>query len=79
MVLALLLGTASKATATSSAGGFACLFDLRHDGDETSMMSTTGQKMIPSTHRLAKAVLFLLRVCPETSVRITKFSEHKPD
>jgi hypothetical protein len=23
--------------------------------------------------------LFTLRVCPETSVRITKFSEHEPD
>jgi hypothetical protein len=25
------------------------------------------------------AVMVALRVCPETSVRITKFSEHEPD
>jgi hypothetical protein len=32
-----------------------------------------------ATFGLLIAAAVLLRVCPETSVRITKFSEHEPD
>ena len=52
---------------------------FRHAYGLCCFISTCGPSTSPQVKRLRQSLSQFLRVCPETSDRIAKFSDHEPD